>query len=100
LVRESALHRLLDPPRGVGGELAALGGIETFDGLDEAEVALTDKVHQGQAHLVVVVGDFHDEAQVRLDHVVAGRLVTALDPGGELDLLLDGQEGVWRISLR
>ena len=92
LVGQRALHGLLDPPGGVGGELATLGRVEALDGLDEAEVALADEVHERQAHLVVVVGDLNDQAQVGLDHVVAGGLVALLDAGGQLDLLLHRQQ--------
>ena len=92
LVGQGALHRLLDPPRGVGGELAALGGVEALDGLDQAEVAFADQVHEREAHLVIIVGDFHDQAQVGLDHVIAGGLVSTLDAGCELDLFLHGQQ--------
>src|SRR5690606_31695108 len=39
-----ALHRLADPPGGVGGELEALPPVETLDGGDQAEVSLLDQV--------------------------------------------------------
>src|SRR3712207_8063729 len=40
----------------------------------------------------VALGDVHDEAQVRLDHVLLGVEVPALDALGELDLLAGGEE--------
>ena len=41
---------------------------------------------------LVALGDRDDEAQVRVDHQVLGFLVAALDPLGELDLLLGGEQ--------
>ena len=43
---QRALDGLFDPPGGVSAELAAFVGIEAFDGLDQAEVAFADEVHQ------------------------------------------------------
>ena len=93
LVGQRALDRLLDPPGGVGGELAALARVEALDGLHQPDVALADQVEQRQAEVLVVHRDLHDETQVGLDHVVAGGLVAAADALGEGDLLLDRQKG-------
>jgi hypothetical protein len=100
LVGQRPLDRLLDPPGGVGRELAALARVEALHRLDEADVALADQVEQRQAEILVVHRDLHDQAQVRLDHVVAGGLVAPADPLGERDLLLDRQQGVLPISWR
>ena len=92
LVGQGALDGLFDPPGGVGAELAALARIEALDGLDQADVALADEVEQRQAEILVVMGDLHDQAQVGLDHVIAGGPVAAADAAGELDLLGDRQQ--------
>jgi hypothetical protein len=44
LVGQGALDRLLDPPRTVGREFAALGRVEPLDRFHQAYVALVDKV--------------------------------------------------------
>ena len=46
LVGQSALDRLLDPPRGVGAQLAAFGRVETLDRLHQTDVSLGDEVEQ------------------------------------------------------
>ena len=92
LVRERAFDGLLDPPSGIGRELAALTGIEALHGLDEADVALADQVEQREAEVFIIHRDFHDEPEVGLDHVIASLLVAAADALRERDLLVDGQK--------
>src|SRR5213078_2434654 len=89
LIRERALDRLFDPPSGVGRKLAALARVEAFDGLDQPDVALADEVEEGKTKVFIVHRDLHDEAQVRLDHVIASRLVAAADALRERNLLVD-----------
>ena len=88
LVGQGALDRLLDPPGGVGAELAALLRIEAFHRLHQADVALGNQVEQRQAVGGIIVGDLHDQAQVGLDHLLAGGLVAPLDAAGKLHLFL------------
>ena len=56
------------------------------------ERALLDEVEERQPAAEVALGDRHDEAQVRLDHVLLGLHVAALDALGERDLLVGGQQ--------
>lgn len=93
LVGEGAFDGLLDPPGGVGGELAAFVGVEALDGFHEADVAFRDEVEQGEAVVGVVLGDFDDEPEVGSDHVGAGSGVAYLDAVGELNFLIGGEEG-------
>ena len=88
LVGERALDGLLDPPRAVGGELAALFRVEPLDGLHQTDVALADQIQQRQADALVVARDFHDEAEVGLDHLLARLLVALFDFCGQFDFLL------------
>ena len=83
LVGQGALDRLLDPPRRVGAELAALLRVEALHRLHQADVALGNQVEQRQAVVGVVMGDLHHQAQVRLDHVLTRRLVAPLDLAGQ-----------------
>ena len=92
LVGEGALDGLLDPPRAVGGELATFLGVKALDGFHQADVALVDEIEQRHPEPVVVVGDLHNKAEVGLDHQFARCLVALLNLGGEIDLLLDGQQ--------
>ena len=118
LVGHGAGDGLADPPGGVGGELVALGVVELLDGADEAEVALLDQVEERHAAAGVALRDADHQAQVRLQQVVlggpalgdddlaaVGREVArrrrrsfssakqaGLDPLGQLDLLLGGQQ--------
>ena len=86
-VGDAAGDRLADPPRGVRGELEALAPVELLDGVHQAEVALLDQVEQRQAGRLVLLGDRHDEAQVRLHELALGLLALA---GGAAQLALLG----------
>ena len=65
---------LADPPGGVRGELEPLAPVELLDGVHQAEVALLDQVQQGQARRLVLLGDRHDQPQVRLHERLLGLL--------------------------
>ena len=92
LVRDAALDGLADPPGRIGGELEALAVVELLDRPDQPDDPLLDQVEQRQAVPLVALGDRDDQPQVRVDHQILGFLVAALDPLGELDLLLGGQQ--------
>ena len=66
-VGDAAGDGLADPPRGVGRELEALAPVELLDGVHEAEVPLLDEVEEREPGGLVLLGDRHDQAQVRLD---------------------------------
>ena len=53
-------------------------------------------IRSSSGHLLapVVLGDRHHQAQVRVDHALLGLEVAALDPLGELDLLVGGEQAV------
>src|SRR5271154_107651 len=92
LVRERPGDRLTDPPRRIGGELEALAVVELLGRAYEPEGPLLDQVEERQPLIAVVLGDRHDESQVRLDHLLLRVEVAALDPLGEIDLLLSRQQ--------
>ena len=92
LVRQRAGDGLADPPGGIGGELEALPVVELLRGADQAERALLDQVQERQPLVAVVLGDGDDESQVRLHHLLLGVQVSALDPLGQVDLLLGGEQ--------
>ena len=77
--RRCAGDGLADPPRGVGGELEALGVVELLDRADQAEVALLDEVEQRHATTHVALGDRHDESKVRLGELLLGELAVTRD---------------------
>ena len=84
--------RLADPPGRVGGELEALAVVELLGRAHQAERSLLDQVEEREPLVAVVLGDRDDQAQVRLDHLLLGVEVAALDPLGEVDLLLGGEQ--------
>ena len=92
LIGQRALDRLFDPPRGVGRELATLFRIEALDGLHQADVALRDQVGDRHAVVGIVLGDFHDQAQVGPDHVRSRLRVALLDALCELHLFLGREQ--------
>ena len=101
LVGERPRDGLADPPRGVGRELEALAVVELLGGAHEPDRPLLDQVEERQALVAVALGDRDDEAEVRLDHLLLGAVVAALDPLRELDLLRRGEQlGPCPMSLR
>jgi len=83
LVGEGPADGLFDPPAGVGAELHATAGLETIDRLHQAEVAFGNKIQNGETAVVVIRGDFHDEAEIGFDHELAGAAFPAADTAGE-----------------
>jgi hypothetical protein len=105
LVGQRALDGLLDPPRAVGREFAALGRIKPLHRLHQADIPFADQVQQWQPDPFIIARDFHHQPQVGLDHLLAGFLVPLLDlappvrsppaasaalPGQSLQVQLDG----------
>ena len=80
LVGDGPGDRLADPPRGVGGELEALGVVELLHRPHEAEVALLDEVEEQHPPPDVALGDGHDEAQVGLDQLASADLAVVAHP--------------------
>jgi hypothetical protein len=92
LVGDRACDGLADPPGGVGRELVALAIVELLDRADQAERALLDQVEERQAAAEVALRDRDDEAEVRLDHLRLRAHLAALDPLGEVHLLVRRQQ--------
>ena len=96
MVRERLLNarrmRCLDPEDRVGAELRAAVGVETLGGDHQPGVSLGDQIGEFHPEAVEVGGDADDEAEVRVDHPLARRAVPRLDPPGEFDFLLPGEE--------
>src|SRR5436190_6504325 len=92
LVRERAGDRLPDPPGRVGRELEALAVVELLRRANEPDRPLLDQIEERQALVPVLLRDRHDEAEVRLDHLLLRGVVAALDPLRELDLLRGGEQ--------
>ena len=91
----SAMARVMaltDPPRRVRRELVALAVVELLDRADETERAFLDQIEEGEAAAEVALRNRDDEAEVRLGHLRLRRHVAALDPLGEADLLICGEE--------
>ena len=84
---DPSLEGLADPPGGVGGKLVALGPVELLDRSDQADRALLDEVQEVHTGALVALGPVDDEAQVRLDHLPLGRLVTLGDAPAQVELL-------------
>ena len=72
LVGDGAGDGLTDPPRGVGGELEALGVVELFHSLDQAQVALLDQIQELHAAAHIALGDGDDQTQVGLAQALFG----------------------------
>src|SRR5262249_59635405 len=92
LVGERARDGLPDPPRRVGRKPRAALGVEFFDRAQQAEVALLDEVWQRQPAIEIAPRDLHDQAQVRFDHSLLGRLVAGAHTARELVLLLPREQ--------
>ena len=92
LVGQRAFDGLLDPPGRVSGQLGPLLRVETLDPFHQADVAFIDEVEQRKAKALIVAGDFHDQAQIGPDHLLARLRVALLDAPGQFDLLFRRQQ--------
>src|ERR1700730_5540885 len=90
VIRDSALHRLANPPRRVGRELEAAAPVELLDGAVEPERSLLDQVEERNAETAVALRDRDDQAQVRFDHPPLPKRVAALYRLREHDLVRGG----------
>ena len=66
--------------------------VEPLDGPHQAEVPLLDQVLQAQPLAQVAPRDVDHQAEVGLDHVLAGIRVAGRDPLGQLALLLGREQ--------
>src|SRR6185503_3409161 len=57
MVCNRALHRLADPPGGVGGELVAAAPVELLDGAVQPKRSLLDQVEERHAEPAVALRD-------------------------------------------
>ncbi len=92
MVCDRALHRLANPPGGVGRELEAAAPVELLDRAVQPERSFLDQVEEGNAETAVALRDRHDQAQVRLDHAPLRARVAALDRLREHDLVRGGEQ--------
>jgi len=83
---------LANPPDGVRDELDALIGVELPRRRQEADVSLADEVGEGQAAVLVLLGDRDHEAEVPLHQLLHGLRVAGAHQPGDGDLLLRRQE--------
>jgi hypothetical protein len=83
---------LLDPPGGVGGELAAAPPVELVDGGDQAQRSLLDQVEQLQPAPLITFRDRNNESQVRFDHASPSGRVASFDPLRKLHFLHGGEQ--------
>mmetsp|Transcript_19548 Transcript_19548/g.42520 ORF Transcript_19548/g.42520 Transcript_19548/m.42520 type:complete len:322 (+) Transcript_19548:62-1027(+) len=64
--------RLLNPPRGIGREFEALGGIEFFGRPGQSQASFLYQVLQTHSHLGVLLGNRNDQPHVGLYHEPLG----------------------------
>jgi hypothetical protein len=84
---ERGENGLPDPPDRVRNELDALVRVELPGRGEQADVALADQVGEGQAPVLVFLGDRDHEAEVPLGQLLHGRLVAGPYLPGERDFL-------------
>ena len=80
LISQGAANRLLDPPGSVGAEFGATIRIKTLHPLHQADISFADEVEQRQSQSGIVVGNFHNEAEVGSNHLFTGCPIPPLDP--------------------
>src|SRR5690606_27494324 len=86
------LDRGADPPHGVGGEPETLVGLEAFNGLHEADIALRNHFTDRKAIAAITHGDLCHEPEVAGDELVGGIRVAVLAPAlGKHELLIGFQ---------
>jgi outer membrane protein assembly factor BamA len=79
--------RLADPPYGIGDEFEAAGLVETFDRLEETDVALGDQFDERQTVLLVAARDTDNKAEIRCDDLLPGILVASFGACEQLEFL-------------
>jgi len=85
--------RLPNPPHRVRDELDAFGLVELVGGANEAEVALVDQIGERDALILILLGNRHDEPEIRSNQRVEGVLVVLADALRELHFHLATDEG-------
>jgi hypothetical protein len=78
LIHDRAFDILANPPRGVSRKTEAALGIEFFQGVDQAQVALLDQIVERQSAVQVMPRDTHHQAQVGLDHALARMKISGM----------------------
>src|SRR5437016_6091524 len=78
---------------GIRVELHALVRVELPGRREQPDVPLADQVGEGQATVLILLGDRDHEAQVALHQLLHRLLVAGAHLPGERDLLLLGEEG-------
>src|SRR5437762_3498621 len=76
---------------GASSEAGRMAAVRLWPTRD-ADVPLADEIKQWQAEAFVVVGDFDDQAQVGLDHLLAGFLVALFDAGSQFNFLFGREQ--------
>ena len=92
LVHDAALDSLAYPPGRIGRKTESTFGIEFFQRMDQAEIALFHEVEKRYAAVQVMLGDAHDQAQVVLDHLLARRKIAGAQPTRRRQFILRGQQ--------
>jgi len=92
VVHEETLHALAYPPGGVGRKTKAPLGIKLFQGMDQAQIALLYQIQEGNAPVQIAFGDIHHQAQIVLNHFLAGAKVTGPHRPGQRQLLIRRQQ--------
>lgn len=88
VLAQGGQDRFANPPDGEGDELVASLGVEAPGGLEQAEIALVEKILERQSQVAVLAGDLGDESEVGLDQVVEGLPVPFAGTAGQADLFL------------
>ena len=92
LIGQACADGLPNPPGGVGGEFHAAVRVEPIDGFHQADIALADEIEQRETVILVAAGNGHDEAQVGLDHMLAGLFIAVADFQCQLQLFFGREE--------
>ena len=88
LLVNGTLHRFLDPPGRIGGELVFLRVIVLFHRAHKAEISFLNQVHERDASVGVVFCNRNHKPQVCLFQPVPGRLVSFGGLSPQLPLLI------------
>jgi len=79
MLGERLEHRLANPPDCIRNKLVPAFLVKAVRGLNETEVAVVDKIFEGQPLIRVLLRDRDDESEVRFDEPVKRVLVSLFD---------------------
>ncbi|MNU80572.1 hypothetical protein D3C71_702070 [compost metagenome] len=93
LVRNRTRNRLTDPPCRIRTEFEALLKVELLHRFDETHISFLNQVQEQHSTSYITFGYTYHETKISFSQPAFGFFIAFLNPLGELDFIITGQEG-------